>query len=164
MSGAAGGGDGQVAQTPGPSDVPGSDAALPSFVLGFHGCDRTLAEAVFAGDAALESSENDYDWLGGGVYFWEHNARRAFEFARDAAARPHPSGQKIREPAVVGAVIDLGRCLNLLDARDIALVRDAYALFREAVTAAGGTVPENVVGPDSLVRRLDCAVIQTVHA
>ena len=37
------------------------DAALPTFILGYHGCDRELAEDVFAGRRALEPSVNDYD-------------------------------------------------------------------------------------------------------
>jgi len=60
-------------------------------------------------------SSNDYDWLGDGIYFWEHNAQRAYDFAVMMSDQPHPSGQKIKKPAVVGAVINLGHCLNLLD-------------------------------------------------
>jgi len=62
---------------------------LPSFVLGFHGCDRRVAERVFAGKSTLKSSENDYDWLGHGVYFWENNPQRAMDFrsAREHAQR-----------------------------------------------------------------------------
>ena len=145
------------------SGVPGTDSALPSFVLGFHGCDRDLAEAVFAGEEVLSPSENPYDWLGSGVYFGEHNARRAFDFASRVSRKPDPSGQSVRDPAVVGAVIDLGRCLNLLDARDIGLVRDAYDLFAAAVAVAGGEMPKNTHGPDKLNRKLDCAVIQALH-
>ena len=34
----------------------------PSFVLGFHGCDRSVGEAVLNGDIAhLDPSRNDYD-------------------------------------------------------------------------------------------------------
>jgi hypothetical protein len=33
---------------------------LPSFVLGFHGCDREVGETVLAG-GLLAASTNDYD-------------------------------------------------------------------------------------------------------
>ena len=139
------------------------DPASTSFILGFHGCDRRLAERVFAGKAALKPSHNDYDWFGDGVYFWEHNARRAFEFATELAKRPHPSGQKITNPAVVGAVIDLGLCLNLLDSRFIEAVRDAYNELVLSSEAAAAPLPKNTGGTDLLRRDLDCAVLRTVH-
>jgi hypothetical protein len=34
--------------------------SLPYFVLGFHGCDRNVAERVLAGKDNLKHSENDY--------------------------------------------------------------------------------------------------------
>jgi len=55
---------------------------LPSFVLGFHGCDEVLAESVFAGKTTLTASQNNYDWLGHGIYFWENNPQRALDYAR----------------------------------------------------------------------------------
>jgi hypothetical protein len=139
------------------------DVALPSFILGYHGCDVELAEQVLAGQRALDPSHNDYDWLGNGVYFWEHNARRAFDFAREVAAKPHPSRQKIQTPAVVGAVINLGYCLNLLDSRYIAMVRQAYDLLNATLQATKQPMPQNKVGPDLVIRDLDCAVIQSLH-
>jgi hypothetical protein len=44
-------------------------SSQPSFVLGFHGCDKAVAEMVLGGGSDLKKSENDYDWLGHGVYF-----------------------------------------------------------------------------------------------
>ena len=141
-----------------------ADVALPAYILGYHGCDVGVAEQIFAGRATLKISSNDYDWLGDGIYFWEHNAQRAFQFASELAERPHPSGQKIKNPAVVGAVINLGQCLNLLDSRFIEMVRQAYKSLSEASDAAGLPMPENTGGPDLVSRKLDCAVIRTLHA
>jgi hypothetical protein len=62
--------------------IDGNPIALPSFVLGYHGCDRDIAEEVLSGKFALAPSKNEYDWLGHGVYFWEHNPRRALEWAK----------------------------------------------------------------------------------
>lgn len=139
------------------------DPASTSFILGYHGCDQKLAERVLAGKASLKPSTNDYDWLGDGVYFWEHNAQRAFEFAVEVAARPHPSRQRIRKPAVVGAVIDLGLCLNLLDSRYIEAVRAAHAELVETAEISGIALPKNTGGRDLFRRRLDCAVLRALH-
>jgi hypothetical protein len=43
----------------------------PTWVLGYHGCDREVGEAVLAGETELLPSENDWDWLGTGIYFCE---------------------------------------------------------------------------------------------
>lgn len=29
----------------------------------------------------MRSSDNDYDWLGPGIYFWENNPKRAIDYA-----------------------------------------------------------------------------------
>lgn len=139
------------------------DVALPGFILGYHGCDAKVAEQVIAGKRGLKTSQNDYDWLGEGVYFWEHNAQRAFDFAKQMQMRPHPSGQKVNTPAVIGAVIDLGDCLNLLDSSAIGLVRDAYKDLCTAFEEVGEVLPENTGGPDRVDRKLDCAVISLLH-
>lgn len=54
----------------------------PGLVFGFHGCDKILAESVFSGKNFLFKSENAYDWLGHGIYFWENNFKRALEYAK----------------------------------------------------------------------------------
>ncbi len=51
-------------------------------VIGFHGCDISVRDKVVcSGTESLKASDNEYDWLGGGVYFWENNYDRAYEFA-----------------------------------------------------------------------------------
>lgn len=42
-----------------------------NLVIGFHGCDQSVVEAVIAGKTELLASTNDYDWLGNGIYFCE---------------------------------------------------------------------------------------------
>ena len=134
------------------------DSPATSFVLGYHGCDRETAEAVLAGEAGLSPSENDYDWLADGVYFWEHNATRAHEWACELRGRG-----KVETPAVVGAVIDLGRCLNLLDSLHLRMVKAAFDVLAAAAEAEGRALPENKGGPEKLLRLLDCYVIQSLH-
>jgi hypothetical protein len=43
------------------------DPASTSFVLGYHGCVRALADNIFAAKAPLKPSHNDYEWLGDGA-------------------------------------------------------------------------------------------------
>jgi hypothetical protein len=138
--------------------------ASTTFVLGYHGCDAAVAEQVFAGRSVLTPSQNDYDWLGPGVYFWEHNARRAYDFACEVRGRPHHGRPRITDPAVVGAIIDVGYCLSLYDAEAIASVRQAHRDLDQLYHTVGRPLPVNAGGPDRLLRRLDCAVIEMLHA
>lgn len=134
---------------------------LPSYTLGFHGCDQSVADTVLAGKAHLKRSRNSYDWLGEGIYFWENSPARALEYATELQRRPRNVGPRIKKPAVVGAIIELGYCLNLLDAEFLALVREAYADLKQSLDAAGVKLPANSV--DRLRRPLDCAVINAMH-
>jgi hypothetical protein len=84
-------------------------------VLAFHGCDRSVANAVINSKIQLKESENDYDWLGHGIYFWENSPSRAFEYANYLHKNPGRAKHPVKEPAVIGAVINLGFCLDLLD-------------------------------------------------
>jgi len=57
-----------------------------SFVLGYHGCDRETGERLLSNEP-FQPSENDYDWLGAGVYFWEANPDRAMSWAKKHVER-----------------------------------------------------------------------------
>jgi len=136
-----------------------------AFVLLYHGCDKTLGERVLAGELHLKASENDYDWVGGGIYFWENSARRALDWAKFAKENPQFTRSRMTEPFVIGAIIDLGSCLDLLEAESIAVVADGFQGLRESCAAANLTLPENkAVGGELIIRRLDNAVINYVHA
>ena len=54
----------------------------PGLILGFHGCDQSVVDKLFNGSEELKWSEHNYDWLGHGIYFWEHSYDRAFDFAQ----------------------------------------------------------------------------------
>lgn len=60
--------------------------------------------------------------------------------------RPYNGRQKISEPAVVGAIIDLGLCLNLLDSRSIEMVGKAHADLEKLSKEAGISLPANSAG------------------
>ena len=66
----------------------------------------------------------------------------------------------------MGAILDLGHCLDFTDARYLALLPPAYKRLAEATEAAGGPIPENLPldgHGELLMRKLDCAVISMIH-
>ena len=93
------------------------------FVLGFHGCDEAAAEQLLSETPTFKPSKNSYDWLGNGMYFWENDPQRAWEYVNEAKRR---APDKYPNPTVVGAVLDLGHCLNLTENRYKNLLKDAY--------------------------------------
>ena len=139
-------------------------SVLPSYAMGFHGCDATVARSVFSGKTHLRRSKNDFDWLGEGVYFWENNPARALQYARELRDRPWRGVAKIKTPAVVGAVIELGYSLNLLDSQFLSLVRESYDDLKDLYAQLGVPLPKNrKIAGDFLLRPLDCAVINYLH-
>lgn len=134
-----------------------------TFVLGYHGCDAETAERAIAGEIDLVESDQSYDWLGPGIYFWESDPQRAFEWALWKV-----QNGKYRRAAVIGAAVDLGNCLDLTLRENLDLLRDAYASFAQHQVTAGVPLPENRKAPNSpdedrLLRYLDCAVIRHLH-
>ncbi len=107
----------------------------------------------------MKPSKNEYDWLGTGIYFWEANPRRGLEWAVELGAS---SRSNITDPFVVGAVIDLGLCLDLTTSDAISWVRAAHRALVETYSKAGWPTPKN--RKNDLRRNLDCAVINSLHA
>lgn len=137
---------------------------LPGLVLGFHGCDRSVAEDVLSQKQPhLLSSKNAHDWLGEGIYFWERDPWRALEWAISASERPKQTAGKIKDPYVIGAILDLGRCCNLLDFDCCAEVESAFQFISEVYKSAGQPLPENRQGEDKLLRFRDKIVIKAMH-
>ncbi len=129
-----------------------------TFILGYHGCEAAVAERLLAG-APFTVSRNVYDWLGEGIYFWESNPKRGLQFAKELGTkRP---GRPMKTPAVVGAVIDLGLCLDLTTTSGIEQVQAAYGVIRALFKTSASELPRN--SADHLLRNLDCAVINTLH-
>ncbi|MFT4926426.1 MAG: hypothetical protein ACI8WB_002524 [Phenylobacterium sp.] len=125
----------------------------PSIVIGFHGCDQSTADQIIKEGASLSSSDNDYDWLGNGIYFWEGSYLRALEWATEQPP--------ITKPAVIGAFIKLGHCLDLLDAKYIKKVSKTHTLLlSETHPLPQNTVHKNDI---SFVRALDCKVINRLQ-
>lgn len=133
-----------------------------SLLIGFHGCDKKIRDAVING-GELKPSLNAYDWLGNGIYFWESDPQRAYEWAEQASKR---KGSSVTMPAVLGAVIDLGNCLDLTNRQSIPVLKMGYSWLKKSYEDSEKTMPENRnVGSntDFLQRDLDCAVIESIH-
>jgi hypothetical protein len=131
-----------------------------NIVIGFHGCDSKTRDEIVACKSLMSKSHNDYDWLGNGLYFWENNYDRALQWAQDKMRRePH----KIAAPSVLGAFIDLGYCLDLIDSKYLSALPNAFTILKDNCNRSKRPLPENNGGSDKLFRRLDCAVIETLH-
>jgi hypothetical protein len=131
----------------------------PFQVIGFHSCDKEVGIKVLNGELELSSSDNAWDWLGGGVYFWEQNPERAVQYAIEYASGQQKNRRRIRTPFVIGSTIELGQCLNLLEPKAIEIVVTAHQYLLETLKKSGELLPVN----DGPKRNLDGAVIRAVH-
>lgn len=129
----------------------------PEIVVGFHGCDRSIADKVIKQGINLASSENKYDWLGHGMYFWEGSYERALEWAQNSS--------NVSNPAVIGAFIKLGNCLDLLDTKHLKSIKTVYTILEEEFSILGKILPKNKSFSNgiSFYRELDCQVILRLH-
>jgi hypothetical protein len=139
-------------------------SSKPSYVFGFHGLDEDVAMNILTQKDEFKQSTNDYDWLGNGIYFWENNYERAIQYAKEDSTR---KDSKIKKPFVLGAIIDLGNCLDLLDQKYLDFLKLAYEKLESDLKEVGQTLPKN--SPfgssdfDFKKRELDCAVIRYAH-
>lgn len=135
----------------------------PNLIIGFHGCERQVRDALLMNPNDFKISQKPYDWLGHGIYFWENNYERALQWAMEKKERGI-----IKEPAVIGAVLYLGYCCDLLDKRYIQLLADYFTKLKTRYHKLQQQLPENKdLKEDNyknkLLRNLDCAVIEYMH-
>lgn len=115
-------------------------SSKPSIVYGFHGLDKTAAYKILTQKDEFRHSDNDFDWLGYGIYFWENNLERAKQYAEVDSKRTNSS---IKDPFVLGAVIELGNCLDLMDQKHIDFIKIAYEQMVNDLTSEGKKIPIN---------------------
>ena len=140
-------------------------STISGLLLGFHGCDESVVLKVLNGEEFLKKSVNKYDWLGHGTFFWENSPSRAMDFAVHLQKYPNRSKGRIEKPAVIGAVIDLGFCLDLLDYDNLKQLKTAYNTLLSTSNYIDFPENKSIGGMgDLLLRELDCAVIETLHA
>lgn len=103
-------------------------------VVAFHGTRRSTAEKLVAG-VPFGQSENDDDWLGHGIYFWEYAPQQAWWWAERRYGK--------QDAAVVGALVRLGRCIDLLDPSNAELLVQAHGHLEAALKGAGQKLKNN---------------------
>lgn len=137
------------------------------YVIGFHGCDKEVAlKVLYSETEHLLHSKNGYDWLGDGIYFWLNDPRRALEWAEQTMKR---RPDKIKEPYVIGAIIDLGVCMNLCERQSIVYLQRSYEYIQKAFSAygLGDSFSYRNKAPDeggfNLIRPLDYLIISMSH-
>jgi hypothetical protein len=129
-------------------------------VVGYHGCTEGFAKGLLLGKKPVrdwQPSTNDWDWLGHGIYFWEHAPERALRWARERYRT------RRQRPAVLGAYIQLGRCFDLLNEPITSLLGEIYERLAQTCAVEGGSLPQNR-GREGKLRELDCLVINTCIA
>lgn len=133
-------------------------------VLGFHGTDASIAKKILQ-ENALKYNQNKYDWLGHGAYFWENSPSRALDFVETLRKNPQRTSIDIKKPAIVGAVINLGNCLDFTDYKNLDLLKEGYQIVQETLSDKKIAPVNKSVGNshDLLLRELDCLVIETLH-
>ncbi|WP_216627914.1 hypothetical protein [Paenibacillus germinis] len=94
--------------------------------------------------------------------------KRAADYALMLKDKPVRSRNLISEPASIGAVIDLGHCLNLLEQSSLDVLKRGFEILKIKMEKLGTPMPSNKNGRgnesrDLLLWFLDCAVIQSVH-
>ena len=120
-----------------------------SKVIGHHGCHRDFAEGLLSGRISLEQwrpSQNTYDWLGKGIYFWEGGRTRAAQWAKQ---------QFGEQAAVIDAEIELGNCLDLLQDTHHRSIFGVFEGVRREYEEKGWSLPRNRGGRHDL----DCLVL-----
>ena len=136
----------------------------PNLIIGFHGCERSVRDAILMNPNDYKISQKPFDWLGHGFYFWENNYDRAWQWAEEKKERG-----KIKEPAVIGAVLYLGHCCDFLDKRYIQHLIYYFNLMKSQYEQMGIALPQNRdleqdAHKNKIFRNLDCAAIEFMHA
>lgn len=136
----------------------------------YHGCDVTTRDDLISGRLKhLDHSNNRYDWLGPGAYFFEGDVERALLFAQAAHNNPDKryTAKPIATPAVAGAILQVQSWLDMTTQAGIREFGLAYQVFAAGRNAEEKPVPTNspagVADTDVIYRALDNAVFTWLH-
>jgi len=132
-------------------------------LFGYHGCTLEFARKITTPSVDIEEwkySDEAWDWLGDGVYFWEEAPLRAWEWAVAMC------GRKGGSPAVVGALIAPRTLVDLGDTEFVDQLKVAYEIVKSSYEKLGKPLPVNKPfhgdpkDPDRKFRALDRLVVQ----
>lgn len=140
-----------------------------NLVVAYHGCDVTTRDGLVSRRLSPVSSENEYDWLGPGFYFFEADSERALSFAKAAFENPQEryTARPIATPAVVGALLKLTQCLDMTTREGLGVFERGVGVVRSSLEKQNEPIPvnqpKNADDTDVLLRRLDNIVFKTLH-
>jgi hypothetical protein len=120
-------------------------------IVAYHGTTEAEADDLVEG-VAFKPSNKTFEWLGKGVYFWEYAPKQAWWWGKEM--------RKYKKPAVVGAMIRLGNCLDLLDPENVRWLRSVYDDIIPKWRKAKVPIPQNVLSK----RSLDCAMLNWIYS
>ena len=120
-------------------------------VVGYHGTGLSTALRIVNRLEDFRWSRRNFDWLGHGIYFWEHAPRQARDWAelrkKQLKRKKNPIAEEARkaeEPiAVVASMIRLGFCFDLLEPDNVEYLMGIFEEYRQTIKLAGETLPEN---------------------
>jgi hypothetical protein len=125
-------------------------------VIGYHGTKLSVAMDIVKRKRRFKYSQNRDDWLGHGIFFWEYAPQQAYWWAERRKRR-----QKWDEPiAILGSMIRLGFCFDLLDPYNVMYLKQIFEEYVNTQLAAGQPLPKNA----NHYKFLDCAVFQYAYA
>jgi hypothetical protein len=125
-------------------------------VIGYHGTRLSTALNIVSRKGRFKKSENDDDWLGHGVYFWEYGPQQALWWAERRRKR-----QGWDEPiAILASMIRLGFCFDLLDPYNVKYLEQIHDEYATIERDAGRKTLENANNH----KYLDCAAFQFAYA
>ncbi len=125
-------------------------------VISYHGTRLSTALNIVSGFDYFKRSANNDDWLGHGIYFWEYAPKQAWawtERRQKAPSRPE-------EVAVLGCMIRLGNCFDLLNPDNLQMLSGFHREFDQSQRQAGRKPVRNY----NQAKYLDCAVFEFAYA
>lgn len=123
----------------------------PPEAIGYHGTRLEYAQRIL--DEDFRPSENNWEWLGHGVYFWQDAPERAFAWAKEWHGR---SGYK-GPIGVVAARIQLFDFVDLLEQAGMKLVKDFASAFLDKLVDQDRRLVNEYP-----IHRLDCELFNSI--
>lgn len=125
-------------------------------IVGYHGTRLSVALEIVSRRRGFKYSRNRDDWLGHGVYFWEYAPQQALWWAERRKKR-----QGWQEPiAILGSMIRLGFCFDLLDPYNVRYLEEIHSQYIKRQSEAGLPIPQNA----NHHKPLDCEIFQYAYA
>jgi hypothetical protein len=136
-------------------------------VVGYHGTGLASALRIVNRVESFRWSERDFDWLGGGIYFWEYAPKQALAFAKIRQRQygkkrektPYDHHRATESLAVIACMIRLGFCLDLTEPENVEYIGKVFESYKEAKGMANAPLPTN----RHHYRKLDCEIFNFAY-